>query len=165
MLCEADGRERASLSLIVRPDGYEIPENVAAIHGITTEIAERAGVPLLVAMTALTHLWGQATVLVAHNYEFDARILRIAIARLGRAPSNAWPAQVRCTMKLATPVVNLPPTEKMLAKGMNFPKRPSLQEAHTYLLGEPFEGAHGALADARAAARVFFKLKEMGHVS
>jgi len=164
VLCEEDGAERASFNLIVRPDGYDIPEFASNIHGITTQIAAASGVPLVVAISALTHLWSCSDLVVCHNYEFDAKIIDIAIARLGREPTNRRPPG-RCTMRLATPVLNLPPTEKMIAKGMRGPKRPSLMEAHVALVGEPFSGAHRAIDDARAAARVFFRLKELGHVT
>ena len=44
LLC-LDGVEIASLNAIVRPDGWTIPDEVAAIHGITTERAREEGVP------------------------------------------------------------------------------------------------------------------------
>jgi len=163
VLCEDNGKERASFNLIVRPDGWEIPEEASNIHGITTQDALACGVPLLVALSALTHLWGQASLMIAHNAEFDLKIIDIALARAGREPTYKRPPS-RCTMRLATPVLNLPPTPKMITAGMTKPKRPSLQEAHTHLVGHPFEGAHNALADARACARVFFAMKEKGLV-
>ena len=163
VLCEDNGKERASFNLIVRPDGWEIPEEASNIHGITTATALACGVPLLVALSALTHLWGQASLMIAHNAEFDLKIIDIALARAGREPTYKRPPS-RCTMRLATPVLNLPPTDRMKAVGMTKPKRPSLQEAHTALLGTPFDGAHNALADARACARVFFAMKEKGYV-
>ena len=159
-----DGVERASFNLIVKlPDDCVVPEFAANIHGITTEIAARSGVPLMVALSTLTHMWLVADLMVAHNLEFDNKIIDIAIARLGREPTNKRPPG-KCTMRLATPVLNLPPTPKMVAVGMTKPKRPSLQEAHTALVGVPFEGAHRAIDDARACGRVFFKLQEMGCV-
>lgn len=164
VLFEDDGTERASFNLIVKPDGWVVPEFAAGIHGITTEIAERSGVPLIVALSALTHLWSQADMMVAHNAEFDSKIIDIAIARTGREPACRRPPS-RCTMRLATPVLKLPPTEKMIAKGMTkHYKRPSLQEAHTGLLGMPFEGAHRAIDDARACGRVWFELVKRGVV-
>jgi DNA polymerase III epsilon subunit-like protein len=41
-------------------------------------------------------------------------------------------------------------------------KWPKLAELHQVLFGEPFEGAHGALADARACMRCYFRLTELG---
>lgn len=150
------------MNFVVRPDGYTIPDEVAAIHGITTDIALRSGVPLKVAIVAFCHMMQAAETLVFHNSEFDCKILDIA---MHRAEYVRQRPMTKCTMRLATPVLKLPPTEKMLAKGMTrHYKRPSLQEAHTALLGEGFTGSHNAITDARACARVFFKLKEMNCV-
>jgi len=37
-------------------------------------------------------------------------------------------------------------------------KFPTLEELHTVLFGENFQGAHDALADVRATAKCFFEL-------
>lgn len=101
---------------IVRPDGWTIPDEVAEIHGITTE--------------------------------------RDAVAYAFKA----HPAY--CTSNKAKPLMKLPPTPKMLAspRFRNSFKQPNLQEAHQHFIGEAFDGAHGALADAEACARVYFAL-------
>lgn len=155
---EENDKEIASISLLVKPDGWVIPDEAARVHGITTERATAAGVPALVALSALTHLWAQADALIAYNLPFDLRILNIAMARLGRASLLPRPARSVCVMEMATPVVNLPPTERMLAAGFNRPKSPTLMEAHEALFGERFDGAHGALVDARQALKLYRKL-------
>ena len=38
-------------------------------------------------------------------------------------------------------------------------KWPTLQELHSTLFNESFDGAHDALSDVRACARCFFELK------
>src|SRR5690349_15738635 len=80
-------RERASVSLIVRPAGYEIPPEAERVHGISTAAALRCGVPLIVAVSALTNLWAAAETRVAHNLEYDDRVIDAALAALGRASS------------------------------------------------------------------------------
>ncbi len=147
--------ERASISLIVRPDGYEIPAGATAVHGITTELAIRIGVPLVVAISVLTNLWAVAEVRVAHNLEFDDRVLDGALASLGRASTLRRPPGI-CTKDLAAPILNLPPTARMIQFGHgDKPKSPSLAEAYRHFFGEDPPNAHSALADARAAARVY----------
>ena len=44
-------------------------------------------------------------------------------------------------------------------------KPPNLQEAHQFFLSVPFEGAHSALADAEACARVYFALQARAKVA
>uniref|UniRef100_UPI0035C670C3 exonuclease domain-containing protein n=1 Tax=Serratia quinivorans TaxID=137545 RepID=UPI0035C670C3 len=41
------GEEIQSMNVIIKPDGWEIPEEVTAVHGITTEYALEHGIPAL----------------------------------------------------------------------------------------------------------------------
>lgn len=158
-----DARELAHFSLVVRPDGYEVPAEAAAIHGITTETALRVGVPLVVALAALTQLWSIADRRVAHNAEYDERVVRGEMERLGRASAVRTPPLI-CTKVLAEPVLRLPPTERMIAAGYGDRfKAPSLAECVRALFGEEMLGAHGALADTRYCARVYLELMRRGH--
>lgn len=154
-----DDRERASVSLIVRPDGFEVPEAATKVHGISHVAALAAGVPLVIAVAVLTNLWACATERVAHNLEFDDKVIDGEIRRLGRASTLARPPG-RCTADLSAPILNLPPTERMLAAGFDKPKRPSLREAYRHFFNEDPPNAHSALADARAAARVYLAILE-----
>lgn len=153
-----DWRERACVSLIVRPSRAIEPGAVAA-HGITDEVAAACGVPLVVAVAAMSNLFAAAQVRVAHNAEFDERVIARAVASLGRSSTVRWPP-LACTKDLATPILDLPPTARMLAAGYDKPKPPSLTEAHVHFYGVEFDGAHGALADARAVGRVFRAIRE-----
>lgn len=159
VLCDESGAEWSTVELIVRPDGYVIPDGAARVHGITTAIARSAGVPLAIAVATFTNLRSIAAGIVAHNLPFDETVMKASIHRTGRTPSHPGPSNRQCTMTLASPVCAIPPTEKMKAAGFNKFKQPSLTEAHKHLFGEEFKGAHGALADARACCRVFFELK------
>lgn len=157
-----NGAELATLELIVRPNGWEVPDAAARVHGITTAMASRAGVPLSLVVPAFVQLRSRASRIVCHNAEFDQKIMRQAIARNGKPVTLAGPADVVCTADLATPILNLPPTVRMIRAGHGGkPKRASLMEAHEFFLGKKFEGAHGALVDARACARVYFAMKEL----
>lgn len=148
--------------LTVRPDGWTIPDGAVKSHGITTEMATAVGVPLITALAVFTQLRAIAGELVAHNLDFDESIIATAIARSGRRPAHPGPPRRTCTMRLAAPVLKLPPTAKMLAAGMDDRyKAPSLTECYErFFPGEAF-AAHDALADARACARVYVKLKEL----
>jgi DNA polymerase III epsilon subunit-like protein len=153
---------------IVRPDGWTIPDDVAEIHGITTERAMDEGIPEAEALSLFLELHTRADIRVAHNESFDARILRIAIKRYGAgetqedrdALADAFKAAPKyCTCNSAKPIMRLPATEKMVASGKgHWFKPPTMQEAHTHFLGKPFDGAHGASADAKACAAVYFAM-------
>lgn len=81
----------ASMDVIVRPADWEIPEEVAAIHGITTEHARALGVREAIALELFLELWSRSSLRVAHNEQFDARIIRIALLRYGPCPvPDTW---------------------------------------------------------------------------
>lgn len=160
--------ERAAVELIVKPDGWVIPEEVAAIHSITTEIAKRVGVDERIVADLFLDLRDAADTEVAHNVAFDRRIMRIAIQRhlaMTREEIEATEARtVFCTMRAASPIVNLPPTDRMVCAGFNRPKAPKLSECIQHFFGEPLDGAHNAMADVRATARLYFHLHDAGHL-
>lgn len=40
ILCDEDGKTKASINLIIKPNGWVIGDEVAAIHGITQDVAQ-----------------------------------------------------------------------------------------------------------------------------
>lgn len=168
ILLDDDLKERANVLLVIRPDGWTIPDDIVKIHGITTEMARAVGVPEKVATTLyMSLLYGTGAQALAHNVDFDLRIMRIAMLRAGR--EKAWldertPASF-CTMKAASPLLNLPPTDKMTAAGFTKPKPPKLAECIEFFFAEKLEGAHDALVDVRACVRVYHHLQSLQPVA
>ncbi|MFA5633442.1 MAG: 3'-5' exonuclease [Porticoccaceae bacterium] len=164
MLVDLNTRKTiSSMNVIVRPTDWVISEEVAAIHGITTEKAMDVGVPEVVALEMFMNLWSGRT-RAGHNEAFDARIIRIAQHRFGHPEAKlaAWkdsPAQ--CTARAATPIVKCPPTAKMRAVGRFHYKTPTLAEAHQHLLGRPLENAHSAMADVEGCLAVYFAIQDL----
>lgn len=152
----------ASMDVIVRPDGWTIPNEVAAVHGITTERAAAVGVSESIALGLFMDLWGDAGLRVAHNEQFDARIIRIAQHRFDCGDLDAWKAgKAECTARLATPICNLPPSEAQRAKTSFKRKSPTLGEAYRHFTGRDLENAHSAMADVLACQDVYFAIKGM----
>lgn len=163
LLVDIDSRRVISaLDVIVRPDGWTIPDDVAAIHGITTEHAQAVGVAESVAVGLLLELWERAAYRVAHNEQFDARILRIALMRHESAElADAWKAgAAECTQALATPILKIPPTAKMVRAGFTKFKSANLGEAFEFFTGRPLDGAHRAMVDCEACMQVYFAIKD-----
>jgi len=162
LLVDGDnGAEFATLELIVRPEGrYVIPDSAVRVHGITTAVAEEFGVPLSLVVPAYVHLRSRADAIIAHNPKFDLAIMRQAIARNGKPVTLPGPGEVIDTTELASPHCRLPATEQMIRWGRadQF-KTPKLTEAYRFFFGRDYPGAHGALADCRAAAEVYFEIK------
>lgn len=156
-------RVLSSLDVIVRPSGWTIPDEVAAIHGITTELAGQVGIPEADAVGTLIEMWDRASFRIGHNEQFDARIIRIALMRHfpaceGEAVlADVWKqGAAKCTQQISTPILKLPPTEKMKRAGFLKHKSANLGEAYQFFTGKPLEGAHSAMVDVRACIDVFF---------
>lgn len=169
LACEKTRKVEASLDLIVRPHGWEIPPETAEIHGITTEKALAFGVPEEAALTIFLDMWRAADYRVAHNESFDARIARIAIKRLLGLDDLAdeWKAaDGRCTANMATKIMKMPATAKMVASGRRHSKKPKLTEAYQHFTGKVLEDAHSAMADTLACMEVYWALLDHeGHAA
>jgi DNA polymerase-3 subunit epsilon len=168
LLVDMDSREIVrELDVIIRPTDWTIADEVAKIHGITTERALTEGIPEAEAISELLSMWGAAEgeplERIGHNEQFDARIVRIGLKRfMGDVAADAWKAgKARCTAAIAGPIVKCPPTARMKAAGRHHFKTPTLQEAYQHFFGRAFEGAHGARADTRACMEIFFAVQDL----
>ena len=159
-----------SMDVIINPDGWVIPDEVAKIHGITTEYASQVGVSESLAVVMLMELWAAADQRVGHNESFDARIIRIALMRFNCVTgmrdsaevADAWKSgKAECTARLATPYCKLPPTEKMLAVGRKHHKTATLSEAYRHFVREELQDAHSAMVDVRACMAVYFAIQDL----
>jgi DNA polymerase-3 subunit epsilon len=163
ILLDDDGIERAVFKTLIDPEGaWVIPDAATAVHGITTEDCRCFGMPLRPAIQCFFKMLLKADTVVAHNIAFDVQVVEIAYYRVtgNGEGSGALPGtQKFCTMEAASPIMNLPPTERMVAAGFNKPKPPKLSECIEFFFGEKLEGAHDALIDVRACARVYAALK------
>ncbi len=150
LLTDTNGNEITSAEYVVKPEGFVIPNDAAKIHGITTDKAQRIGVALQFVLREVETSIQQASVLVAHNMQFDEKILGAEFLRSGQ-PNVVASKERRCTMTAATNFCRLP--------GPYGYKWPTLQELHVKLFNEPFTGAHQVLVDVRACSRCYFELK------
>lgn len=153
-LCSAEGEVIDQMNVIVRPEGWEIPEDVIAVHGITAEQAEAEGVPEAEALEQLLTLW-DGRLRVGHNQSFDSRIIRIATKRYSDEETiDLWKAgEAECTMQLAKPIMQIPPY------GRYGWKAPKLAEAYEHFTGKSMENAHDAMADVDACLAVYLAIK------
>ena len=66
---------------------------------------------------------------------------------------------------MSTPILKLPPTERMLAAGRTHFKSANLSEAYKHFTGNELVGAHSALADVQACMAVYFAIKDGARVA
>lgn len=160
---EDTGTTLAFMDLIIKPEGWTIPEELEALTGITNEKAERFGAPIGQALGLFLEMWKKATLRVAHNEPFDMRMIRIELMRSTEHDdvfADEWKAgPAFCTQKNSTKIVNLPPTEKMAAAGRYHAKSPNLGEAYKHFTGTDLIGAHNAAVDLAACREVYYGIK------
>lgn len=156
-LCDDTGNDFLSFNFIVKPT-VSIPSKASDVHGIDDDKASQFGVSPSTAVQIFRDLYTKADLVCAHNVNFDQHIIETAIAR-EYGKHHPLTKQLFCTMEAATPIVNLPPTERMIACGFNKPKPPKLEECIKHFFGEELNGAHDAMVDVDACKRVYFHLK------
>ncbi|MGO1069285.1 3'-5' exonuclease [Lysobacter sp. CA199] len=151
-----------AVNVLIKPDGWIIPDDTAAIHGITTERALDEGIPERQALGLLLDAWANCSLRVGYNEGFDARIIRIGLFRYNvESVADLWQAGAsECAARLCSPIVNLPPTERMLRYGRTNAKTPKLSEAYKHFTGEELENAHDAMADVDGCLTVYWACKD-----
>ncbi len=149
-----DGSIFKRVSHIVRPDGWTVPADSTAIHGITHAEAVEKGVILGDVLGVFHHDLLTCRLLVAHNMDFDVNVLRHAFYwRLGVNPVPIFNMPRFCTMKTATAELKLP--AKNGGKGY---KWPGLDELYRATFGvEPPGGAHESLRDAEVCGAIYWR--------
>ena len=155
------GEKLSEYTALSKPDGWVISPEMTAIHGISHAQACMHGISEKAIAEAAFKMIREADIIAAHNLMFDKFIVRCALRRyeiMTDADDEAWKSKRGvCTMREMTPHCKLP--------GLNGNhKYPKLIEAYRHAFKADFDGAHSALADCLAACRLFFWLKNSGHI-
>ena len=141
-------------SYIIFPDGWDIPDETAKIHGITTERALRDGVLFSYVINRFIYAALNAPLICGHNIHFDTSIIKANILReLGRIYYDTFEVEAALykgkridTMRAAMKWVDARTQDGRL-------KFPNLSELYSRCFpGEDFP-AHHAAEDVRAVAR------------
>ncbi|HCW65570.1 MAG TPA: DNA polymerase III subunit alpha, partial [Leeuwenhoekiella sp.] len=137
---------------LIRPDGFDIPFDAERIHGISTELAQRDGLPLGEVLGKFKAALERTKFVVGQNVGFDVNIMGAEFHRLDVTNQlQELPVLDTCTETTAQ-LCQIPG-----GRGGKF-KLPTLTELHQYLFNQPFAEAHNATADVEATTRCFFEL-------
>ena len=136
---------------IVKPDGFTIPYNSEKIHGISTELANKKGIPLDEVLTLFTNALKNASYIIGHNISFDNNIVGCEFLR-SNMPNILTEKISVDTKEEATEFCQLPG-----GRGGKY-KWPNLSELYVKLFNESFAEAHNASADVEATTRCFLEL-------
>lgn len=146
ILSDDDGKELAVMDCLIKPVGFRIPDNM--IHGISHGEASEKGVYVEEAMATFMMLSSGDPIRVAHNFNFDCKVLTSEFKRSG-CISEIEPGF--CTMLASTSLVGAKQPNGRI-------KWPKLSEAYKFFFGEELVDAHDALTDVRACKRIYFEL-------
>ncbi len=137
---------------IVYPDGFDIPFTAAKVHGITTERAQKEGIPLNEVIDEFLVDLEKADFVVGHNIEFDINIVGAELIREQLDEKQLTDKSLIDTKDESTNYCAIPG-----GRGGKF-KWPTLTELYTKLFGKGFGDAHDAAYDVDATAKCFFGL-------
>ena len=136
---------------IIRPDGFEIPEESSKVHGITTEIARAKGLDLKKTVYYFLGACKMADLIVGHNVSYDMHVVGAELIR-------TWGKDF---------IEKIPTADTMLASidlcqipGKFGYKWPKLMELHNKLFGCDFDNAHNSFADISATEKCFWELRK-----
>lgn len=150
---------------IIRPDGWEIPQETVDVHGITTEYALEHGEPFASVVDMFIQDCHDAGLICGHNIHFDTSIVKANILReLGREYYDA--NDVENALYKGKRIDTMRPTMKWVDARManGRLKFPNLSELYSRCFpGESFP-AHDALEDIKAVAKCLPVILELGLV-
>lgn len=136
-------------SYIIKPQGWVIPEDATAIHGIHQSFAESYGSPLKDVLKEFFET--ECDMYVAHNSYFDENVLMNAVHWVLDGKLYEFKKPIRCTMNIARRMCKLPFTN-----GNSGYKSPKLSELYEHVFREkPIQSKlHGAAYDTKILTKI-----------
>lgn len=155
-----------TMDVIIKPDGWEISQEMTDIHGISQKQAMSEGILESDAIAHFLSMWGndlddlgdcKFSKRVAHNRTFDQRIIRIGLKRYFSDDIQdrwAWKDDFECTMLKSKPILQLLPKRRFGYKN------PRLEEAYKFFMSKEIQNAHNAIADTEACKDIYFAMRD-----
>ena len=153
LLCDNSEKILDSKDYIIKPRGFTIPKSAIRIHGISTEKALNDGINIRIALKKFLNSLQDANYLIAHNFNFDEKILSAEFLRENLEIPFKGIKKI-CVMRSSAEYCKIP--------GVNGYKWPSLTELYFKLFNSNFKEAHNAKTDLVACAKCYFELKKIG---
>lgn len=146
---------------IIRPDGWTIPPETTAIHGISTEMALSKGVPFHDALKLFCIDLLDADIICAHNAQFDKRMLIADATRLTNQERGLnFEKLIKSKTCIDTMMLTIDFVGAVFTKGAKkgLPgKFPRLEELYYKLFQSSFP-AHNSMEDVRALRKCYYEL-------
>lgn len=148
VLCDAETQEVIDqMDVVIRPEGWEIPQETIEVHGIAFDHAIEKGISESSAIEMFLGLVRKADAVVSSNKQFNSRIIRIALKRHAEEfHQEAWNDNKEnhfCAVKMAK--------DDLGNKGI------ALDEALAHYTGNTAKN-NDSLVNAESAAKVYFAI-------
>ena len=151
----------AKRNIILKPDGYVIPESSTKVHGISNERAIRNGENRDKVISFLDLVLYNSDIIIGHNVSFDLNVIKSEIIRIkgrGNALFTKKKHSVIDTMKIGMNICKIP--NLLFHSRSNQPyKYPRLDELYYKLFNKHFDNQHDAMADIQATHDCYYELK------
>ena len=160
-----------SYNAYVRPPAnVVISEKITQLTGITREMLDESGHRIEDVLVELYEAYSECDVVIAHNLEFDSRMVNIETERnyslldYEIAPFVQWMfdelfcklmyVKLHCTMQMSIKLCNI---QKTNSRG-TYTKFPTLCELYVHLFGQTPQNLHNSMMDVLVCLRCYLKL-------
>ena len=152
----------AKRNMILKPDGYIIPESSTKVHGISNEKAIKNGEERDKVLSFLDRVLYNSDIIIGHNVLFDLNVIKSEIIRI-KGMKNALFLKkhhsVIDTMKIGMDICKLPNLSFYSRRSQPY-KYPKLDELYYKLFNKRFDNQHDAMADVQATYDCYYELKK-----
>lgn len=153
----------SSLNAVILPEGWTMREEAEKVNGLSNEYLNTIGIPSIAIVPAAVSLAFKANLLVAHNIDFDSKIISSAMWRqmqFDQEDENVAHAIIKSFLSLPTYCTMKESKDIVRAKNINGKiKYPKLTEAYEHFFGKELDRAHSANADAVAVLEIYLALQ------
>lgn len=151
----------ARRNIIIKPDGYTIPESSTQIHGISNESAVKNGEERNKVIPFLDFVLYNSDIIIGHNVLFDLDVIKCEIIRV-KGQSNVLfdkkKPHIIDTMEIGMLFCKIPNLSFSTRLKQPY-KYPKLNELYYKLFNKHFNGQHDAMADVQATYDCYYELK------
>lgn len=158
IVCDDQGIEISRAKHYVKPDGWTMPQgegSAGSVNGLTDEFLEQNGVPVAEVLDMWEGFINDGLIAVAHNSQFDSKMMRAELRRAGR-PDLFEETKQTCTMRSCKAYKD----QGLALKRGQFVKL----EVACEFFDIPLINAHDAMADAQACWRLMCRLIADGNL-
>lgn len=154
----------SSFNAAIKPEGWVMPTEAELVNGLTNEYLQKVGIPLSLVIPVVIAIANKAELRIAHNAEFDTKIIAAAIWRQSIEEFNSnsisqWSVEqwlqipTYCTMNCSKELVGALDKRGRI-------KYPKLTEAYKFFFDKDLDRAHSANADAVAVLEIYLAIQD-----